>query len=34
MEVPELSDKKVEVIIRCIHPNLNWKAQEGPDYGN
>ncbi|OMJ69362.1 hypothetical protein SteCoe_32926 [Stentor coeruleus] len=32
MEQVESVDKKVEVIIRCIHPNLNWKPQEGPNY--
>jgi hypothetical protein len=32
MENPENSDRKIEVIIRCIHPNLNWTPQEGPDY--
>lgn len=34
MEQVEPVDKKVEVIIRCIHPNLNWKSQEGPNYSN
>jgi hypothetical protein len=33
MELPETSDKKLDVVIRCIHPNLNWEPQEGPDYG-
>lgn len=33
MDLPENSEKKVEVIVRCIHPNLNWKPQDGPDYG-
>ena len=32
MEKPETSDKKIEIIIRCIHPNLNWAAQQGSDY--
>ena len=34
MENPEISDRKIEIVIRCIHPNLNWKPQEGPDYSN
>jgi hypothetical protein len=32
MEPSPPSDPRIEVIIRCIHPNLNWKPQEGPDY--
>lgn len=33
MDIPAQSDKEIEVVIRCIYPNLNWKAQEGPNYG-
>lgn len=28
----ENCDKKVEVILRSIHPNMNPPVQEGPNY--
>jgi hypothetical protein len=28
----ENREQRVDIFIRCIHPNLNWKPDEGPDY--
>lgn len=30
MDSPD--DSKVEIVLRCIYPNLNWKPEDGPDY--